>query len=48
MVASPTLALSQPDDQRKVTLFHVANRHVPADSPGGELASPLWTADAEY
>lgn len=36
VVASPTLALSRPDDLAEVTLFHVANRHVPADSPSWE------------
>ena len=36
VVASPTLALSRPDDLAQVTLFHVANRHVPADSPSWE------------
>lgn len=36
MVASPTLGLSRPEDLQRVTLFHVANRRVPADSPSWE------------
>lgn len=33
MVASPALALTKIDDLRAVTLFHVENRLVPADTP---------------
>ncbi len=36
VVASPTLGLSRPEDLQRVTLFHVANRRVPADSPSWE------------
>src|SRR5471030_2185560 len=33
VVASPALTLKQPEDLQHATLFHVDNRHVPADSP---------------
>ncbi|HEI8866347.1 LysR substrate-binding domain-containing protein [Serratia sp. AKBS12] len=33
LVASPTLHIRQLDDLRSVTLFHVEQRHVPADAP---------------
>ncbi|BBV65306.1 TPA: LysR family transcriptional regulator [Kluyvera ascorbata] len=33
VVASPALALQRPEDLCGVTLFHVENRHVPADEP---------------
>ncbi|MCK1967935.1 LysR substrate-binding domain-containing protein [Franconibacter sp. IITDAS19] len=33
VVASPTLALKQPDDLAHATLFHIDNRHVPAQLP---------------
>ncbi|MCP6001055.1 LysR substrate-binding domain-containing protein, partial [Klebsiella pneumoniae] len=36
VVASPTLGLSRPEDLQRVTLFHVANRRVPTDSPSWE------------
>ncbi|GHK50330.1 hypothetical protein KPZU09_00660 [Klebsiella pneumoniae] len=36
VVASPTLGLSRPEDLQRVTLFHVANRRVPADPPSWE------------
>jgi LysR family glycine cleavage system transcriptional activator len=36
VVASPSLGLVRPEDLAQVTLFHVANRHVPADSPTWE------------
>ncbi|WP_052285282.1 LysR substrate-binding domain-containing protein [Kluyvera genomosp. 1] len=36
VVASPTLALTQVDDLREATLFHVENRQVPAEEPSWE------------
>lgn len=36
VVASPSLGLARPEDLQRVTLFHVANRRVPADSPNWE------------